>query len=218
MPLSPPADLFGEQGIIVLVVVALVLFGSTQIPKLARSLGLRPEGVQEGSRRGGVRRKGSPQATPAESRGRSGEPAGPGRKDLRTAATAPRPDHTCRADRTVGRAMSAGPAGSGAEPAPSRRWIPFWVLQVAELAVAFVFVDVAVHLTSQGSLLAAAALLRAAGGHRTRASRDRADLPETAPRGARWSSPRWRSRSPRSFRSSARTSSGSSSSSSVPSG
>ena len=54
--------------------------------------------------------------------------------------------------------MSAGRVDSGAEPAPSRRWIPFWVLQVAELAVAFVFVDVAVHLTSQGSLLAAAAL------------------------------------------------------------
>ncbi len=54
--------------------------------------------------------------------------------------------------------MSAGWADSGAEPAPSRRWIPFWVLQVAELAVAFVFVDVAVHLTSQGLLLAAAAL------------------------------------------------------------
>jgi sec-independent protein translocase protein TatA len=39
MPFSAPAELFGEQGIIVLVVVALVLFGSTQIPKLARSLG-----------------------------------------------------------------------------------------------------------------------------------------------------------------------------------
>ena len=39
MHFSPPADLFGEQGLIVLIVVALVLFGSTQIPKLARSLG-----------------------------------------------------------------------------------------------------------------------------------------------------------------------------------
>jgi hypothetical protein len=54
--------------------------------------------------------------------------------------------------------MSAGRAGSGAVATPSKRWIPFWVLQVAELAVAFVFVDVAVHLTSEGSLLAAAAL------------------------------------------------------------
>jgi sec-independent protein translocase protein TatA len=52
MHFSPPADLFGEQGIIVLVVIALVLFGSTQIPKLARSLGsARKEfkkGIDEG--------------------------------------------------------------------------------------------------------------------------------------------------------------------------
>jgi sec-independent protein translocase protein TatA len=39
MIVSPPAELFGEQGIIVLIVIAVVLFGSTQIPKLARSLG-----------------------------------------------------------------------------------------------------------------------------------------------------------------------------------
>ena len=51
MPFSPPAELFGEQGIIVLVVVALVLFGSTQIPKLARSFGSAQRRVQEGCRR-----------------------------------------------------------------------------------------------------------------------------------------------------------------------
>jgi sec-independent protein translocase protein TatA len=34
-----PAEIFGMDGLIILVVVALVLFGSTQIPKLARSLG-----------------------------------------------------------------------------------------------------------------------------------------------------------------------------------
>jgi sec-independent protein translocase protein TatA len=33
------ADIFGEQGLIVLVVVIAVLFGGSQIPKLARSLG-----------------------------------------------------------------------------------------------------------------------------------------------------------------------------------
>lgn len=53
MHFSPPADLFGEQGIIVLIVVALVLFGSTQIPKLARSLGSAQKefkkGLDEGS-------------------------------------------------------------------------------------------------------------------------------------------------------------------------
>jgi sec-independent protein translocase protein TatA len=53
MHFSPPAELFGEQGIIVLIVVALVLFGSTQIPKLARSLGSAQrefkKGVDEGA-------------------------------------------------------------------------------------------------------------------------------------------------------------------------
>ena len=39
MHFGSPADIFGVDGIIVLVVVVLVLFGSTQIPKLARSLG-----------------------------------------------------------------------------------------------------------------------------------------------------------------------------------
>jgi sec-independent protein translocase protein TatA len=53
MPLSPPADLFGEQGIIVLVVVALVLFGSTQIPKLARSLGSAQKEFKKGLEEGG---------------------------------------------------------------------------------------------------------------------------------------------------------------------
>jgi sec-independent protein translocase protein TatA len=33
------AEIFGVDGIIVIIVVAVVLFGGTQIPKLARSLG-----------------------------------------------------------------------------------------------------------------------------------------------------------------------------------
>lgn len=48
------ADIFGVDGIIVLVVVVLVLFGSTQIPKLARSLGSAQKefkkGLDEGAR------------------------------------------------------------------------------------------------------------------------------------------------------------------------
>jgi sec-independent protein translocase protein TatA len=48
-----PADIFGVDGVIVLVVVVLVLFGSTQIPKLARSLGSAQKefkkGLDEGS-------------------------------------------------------------------------------------------------------------------------------------------------------------------------
>jgi sec-independent protein translocase protein TatA len=54
------AEIFGVDGIIVIIVVALVLFGSTQIPKLARSLGSAhtefkkglSEGAAEGSKDG----------------------------------------------------------------------------------------------------------------------------------------------------------------------
>lgn len=53
MHFGSPADIFGVDGIIVLVVVVLVLFGSTQIPKLARSLGSAQKefkkGLDEGS-------------------------------------------------------------------------------------------------------------------------------------------------------------------------
>ena len=53
MNFGPPAEIFGVDGIIVLVVVVLVLFGSTQIPKLARSLGSAQKefkkGLDEGS-------------------------------------------------------------------------------------------------------------------------------------------------------------------------
>jgi len=58
---APPAEIFGMDGIIVLVVVVLVLFGSTQIPKLARSLGSAQKefkkGLDEGSSEDG---KGTP--------------------------------------------------------------------------------------------------------------------------------------------------------------
>ena len=53
MHFGSPAEIFGVDGIIVLVVVVLVLFGSTQIPKLARSLGSAQKefkkGLDEGS-------------------------------------------------------------------------------------------------------------------------------------------------------------------------
>ncbi|HEY5097648.1 MAG TPA: twin-arginine translocase TatA/TatE family subunit [Acidimicrobiales bacterium] len=53
MHFGPPAEIFGVDGIIILVVVVLVLFGSTQIPKLARSLGSAQKefkkGLDEGS-------------------------------------------------------------------------------------------------------------------------------------------------------------------------
>ena len=73
MHFAPPAEIFGMDGIIVLVVVVLVLFGSTQIPKLARSLGSAQKefkkGLDEGSSEDG---KGTPAvaqaAPPAEQR------------------------------------------------------------------------------------------------------------------------------------------------------
>lgn len=46
------AEIFGFDGVIVLIVVGMVLFGSSQIPKLARSLGSAQkefkQGLQEG--------------------------------------------------------------------------------------------------------------------------------------------------------------------------
>lgn len=47
------AEIFGMDGVIVLVVVVVVLFGSSQIPKMARSLGSAQsqfkKGLAEGS-------------------------------------------------------------------------------------------------------------------------------------------------------------------------
>jgi len=48
------AEIFGIDGVVLLVVVAAVLFGSSQIPKLARSLGSAQkefkQGLQEGAK------------------------------------------------------------------------------------------------------------------------------------------------------------------------
>ncbi|MGH9097774.1 MAG: twin-arginine translocase TatA/TatE family subunit [Acidimicrobiales bacterium] len=58
MHLTSPAEIFGVDGIIILIVVVLVLFGSTQIPKLARSLGSAQKefkkGVDQGASEGGT--------------------------------------------------------------------------------------------------------------------------------------------------------------------
>jgi len=65
---GPPAEIFGVDGIIILVVVVLVLFGSTQIPKLARSLGSAQKefkkGLDEGASDDGGDTKAVAQATP----------------------------------------------------------------------------------------------------------------------------------------------------------
>jgi sec-independent protein translocase protein TatA len=63
-----PAEIFGVDGIIILVVVVLVLFGSTQIPKLARSLGSAQKefkkGLDEGSSEDGTGTKSVAQTAP----------------------------------------------------------------------------------------------------------------------------------------------------------
>jgi hypothetical protein len=38
----------------------------------------------------------------------------------------------------------------------TRRWIPFWVVQAVEIAIAVVFVDVSIHLSNPGLLVGAA--------------------------------------------------------------
>lgn len=43
-----PAEIFGPDLLIIIVVIALVLFGSTQIPKLARSLGSAQKEFKKG--------------------------------------------------------------------------------------------------------------------------------------------------------------------------
>ncbi len=74
MFLSPPAEIFGVDGIIVLVVVVLVLFGSTQIPKLARSLGSAQREFKKGLEEGASEADAAPQASQASApdRGQSG--------------------------------------------------------------------------------------------------------------------------------------------------
>jgi len=46
------AEIFGVDGIIVIVVIVVVLFGSTQIPKLARSLGSAQSQFKKGLEEG----------------------------------------------------------------------------------------------------------------------------------------------------------------------
>lgn len=65
----PPAEIFGVDGIIVLIVVVLVLFGSAQIPKLARSLGSAQKefrkGIDQGATEDGTGTKGILEFVPA---------------------------------------------------------------------------------------------------------------------------------------------------------
>ncbi len=65
MHFGSPAEIFGVDGIIILVVVVLVLFGSTQIPKLARSLGSAQKEFKKGLDEGAADDAATPAATVA---------------------------------------------------------------------------------------------------------------------------------------------------------
>ena len=76
---GPPAEIFGVDGIIILVVVVLVLFGSTQIPKLARSLGSAQKEFKKGLDEGSAEDDGTePAVDPGHPAGGREPAAGPG--------------------------------------------------------------------------------------------------------------------------------------------
>ena len=68
------AEIFGVDGVIVLVVVLVVLFGGSQIPKLARSLGSAQSQFKKGLE------EGRSESTDAGSTTSSGDGDGPASK------------------------------------------------------------------------------------------------------------------------------------------
>lgn len=75
------AEIFGPDFIIVIIVVAVVLFGGTQIPKLARSLGSAQSEFKKGLAEGASKTtEATPAAgtTPAAPTAEGGAPAAPG--------------------------------------------------------------------------------------------------------------------------------------------
>ena len=165
MHFSPPADIFGEQGIIVLMVVALVLFGSTQIPKLARSLGSAQKefkkGLEEGGSEDGAGTKSAApvrvtQATPPAAITPSGPDLVPSRVERRRL-------HGPLPDRSGAKPMSEGigpeQLASAGGRTQRRRWLPFWSIQATEIVVALVFADISVHVANGGLLVGGAIAL-----------------------------------------------------------
>src|ERR1022692_2921884 len=69
---------------------------------------------------------------------------------MATGRRAPRPD------RPVAAPMSEGSGRSPAARAGRHRWIPFWVLQASEVAIALVFMELLIHVSNGGLLVAAA--------------------------------------------------------------
>lgn len=79
MPFSPPANIAGPDGLIIVLVIAIVLFGSTQIPKIARSLGSAQKEFKKGLEEGAADGKGDGKGNDAgTSAGGASSEAAPG--------------------------------------------------------------------------------------------------------------------------------------------
>ncbi len=182
-----PAEFFGVDGIIILVVVVLVLFGSTQIPKLARSLGSAQKefkkGLDEGASEDGADQGGRGAASGGRGpprRPRPPPPAPPPSRSAPTGPTASRPEPTSAGHEPRRRAQRRRrTTGSGCR---HRAAVPVLGPPARELIAAVVLVDLSVHVRDGGTLIAAVGGLRPPGRGGRRATRPRADLSATAPR------------------------------------
>jgi sec-independent protein translocase protein TatA len=70
------ADIFGVDGVIVLVVVLVLLFGGAAIPKLARNLGSAKNEFERGLQTG-KEQSANQQQTPQQSTAKTSDEAGP---------------------------------------------------------------------------------------------------------------------------------------------
>ena len=159
MHFGPPADIFGVDGIIVLVVVVLVLFGSTQIPKLARSLGSAQKefkkGLDEGSADDAKGSESLSQAAPPAAI----EPAGPAASPVETNGDGVRGLHVLipsrRADeRREGDTRDRSPTERNAVPTALASVLG--ACRPPRSPWPSIFVDISVHVHDAGLLVAAA--------------------------------------------------------------
>ncbi len=71
------ADIFGPDLLVVALIAVVVLFGGSQLPKLARSLGSASHEFRKGMEEGAKEGAGDSQATDAAPKGGSGPAASP---------------------------------------------------------------------------------------------------------------------------------------------
>ncbi len=71
------AEIFGVDGIVVIIVIAVLLLGGTQIPKLARSLGSAKNQFEQGLKEGKVESEASSNGTSAATDAPAQTPAPP---------------------------------------------------------------------------------------------------------------------------------------------